>query len=85
MNTIDIKLTYSEFTIIYQIDLVKLRANVISDIQGKVFLSSIDYTNLPDKVKRMVEAMRSEDWVSTRVLLIVILLNIALIVTGKLV
>lgn len=60
MNTIDIKLTYSEFTITYQIDLVKLTANVISDIQGKVFLSGVGYNELPDKIKRMVEAMRDE-------------------------
>lgn len=57
MNTIDIKLTYSEFTITYQIDLVKLKANVISDIQGKMFLSSVGYNELPDKIKRMVEVM----------------------------
>ena len=61
MNTIDIKLTYSEFTITYQIDLVNLTANVISDIDGKVFLSSICYNELPEKIKRMVEAMRGED------------------------
>lgn len=60
MNTIDIKLTYPEFTITYQIDLVKLKANVISDIEGKVFLSSIGYNELPDKVKRMVEVVRDE-------------------------
>lgn len=60
MNTIDIKLTYSEFKITYQIDLVKLKANVISDIQGKMFLSSIYYNHLPEKIKRMVEVMRDE-------------------------
>lgn len=61
MNTIDIKLTYSEFTITYQIDLVKLTANVISDIQGKIFLSSIVYNDLPDKIKRMVEVVVEKD------------------------
>lgn len=61
MNTIDIKLTYSEFTIIYQVDLIKLSANVISDIQGKVFLSSVGYNELPDKIKRMVEVMVEKD------------------------
>lgn len=60
MNTIDIKLTYSEFTITYQIDLVKLTANVISNIGDKVFLSSVGYNELPMKVKRMVEVVRSE-------------------------
>lgn len=60
MKTIDIKLTYSEFRIAYQIDLVKLKVNVISDIGDKVFLSSIDYNDLPMKVKRMVEVMRDE-------------------------
>lgn len=60
MNTIDIKLTYSEFTITYQIDLVKLTANVISEIQGKMFLSSVGYNELPGKVKRMVEVVKDE-------------------------
>lgn len=60
MNTIDIKLTYPESTITYQIDLVNLKADVISDIQGKMFLSSIYYNHLPEKIKRMVEVMRSE-------------------------
>ena len=57
MNTIDIKLTYSEFTITYQIDLVKLKADVISKVGHKVFLSSVGYNELPIKVKRMVEVM----------------------------
>lgn len=61
MNTIDIKLTYPEFTITYQINLVKVEANVISDIQGKVFLSSVGYNELPEKVKRMVEVLVEKD------------------------
>lgn len=61
MKEIYIKLTYSEFTITYQIDLVKLTANVISEIQGKMFLSSVKYNELPDKVKRMVEVLVEKD------------------------
>lgn len=60
MNTIDIKLTYSDFTISYQVDLMKLTANVISNIGDKIFLSSIEYNDLPNKVKRMVEVVKDD-------------------------
>lgn len=60
MNSIDIKLTYPDCQITYQIDLLKLTANVVSSIGDKVFLGSVEYGKLPDKIKLMVEAMRSE-------------------------
>lgn len=61
MNSIDIKLTYPDCQITYQIDLVKLTANVVSSIGDKVFLGSVEYVKLPDKVKRMVEVMIEKD------------------------
>lgn len=60
MNSIDIKLTYPDCQITYQIDLVKLTANVVSEIGDKVFLGTVEYGKLPEKVKRMVECMRGE-------------------------
>ena len=60
MNSVDIKLTYPDCQITYQIDLVKLTANVVSEIGDKVFLGSVEYGKLPEKVKRMVECMRGE-------------------------
>lgn len=61
MNSIEIKLSYPDCKIVYQIDLIKLTANVISSIGDKQFLSSLDYEKLPDKVKRMVEVMIEKD------------------------
>ena len=61
MNSIDIKLSYPDCTIIYQIDLIALTANVISSIGDKQFLGSVSYEKLPDKVKRMVEVMIEKD------------------------
>lgn len=60
MNSIDIKLTYPDCQITYQVDLVNLTANVVSSIGDKHYLSSVGYVKLPDKVKRMVECMRGE-------------------------
>ena len=57
MNSIEIKLSYPDCKIVYQIDLIKLTANVISSIEDKQFLSSVGYEKLPDKLKRMVEVM----------------------------
>ena len=61
MNSVDIKLTYPDCQITYQIDLVKLTANVVSEIGDKVFLGSVEYGKLPEKVKRMIEVMIEKD------------------------
>ncbi len=61
MNSIDIRLSYPDCTVSYQIDLVKLTANVISQIGDKHYLSSVEYDKLPPKVKSMIEAMRGEN------------------------
>lgn len=60
MNSIEIKLSYPDCKIVYQIDLIKLTANVISSIGDKQFLGTVEYGKLPEKVKRMVECMRGE-------------------------
>lgn len=60
MNRIDIKISYPDCQITYQIDLVKLTANVVSQIGDKHYLSSVEYDKLPVKVKLMIEAIRSE-------------------------
>jgi len=57
MNSIDIRLSYPDCTVSYQIDLIKLTANVVSQIGDKHYLSSVEYDKLPLKVKRMLEVM----------------------------
>lgn len=64
MNSIDIRLSYSDCTVSYQIDLVKLTANVVSTIGDKHYLSSVEYDKLPLKVKRMLEVMVEKDTIN---------------------
>lgn len=61
MNSIDIRLSYPDCTVSYQIDLVKLTANIVSTIGDKHYLSSVDYDKLPNKIKRMIEVMIEKD------------------------
>ena len=60
MNSIDIKLSYPGCTVVYQIDLISLTANVISSIGDKQFLGTVEYGKLPTKIKLMVECIRGE-------------------------